>query len=732
MQFSIYKNTKDKFGVKVSLDAVVARIRSGGKGLEEKTEVCHSLSQTNPKQYREYKASELPAVTFAGIFFTRDKVIPLADKMESHSSRVILDFDDVDVPSMMAEVVQMPSTELAFISPSGSGLKVVVPVNPTPAIDAHAHKAAWAAAVEAYSHIGDADRLGSDPTRLCFLAYDVHVYHNPNATSIAWELSTETESETKENDKVASYTVDCDTKALSFISPEEYDRWLAVGMACHAAGLPLEVWDNWSKGSKKYEVGVCAEKWQTFSAGHAKPVTWGTVVKWATESGYKKKRSSTKAERTDNPFYNGKKFLPMAMESYLTNKGNRYLSLSEEHGLRVYKDGIYIREREIAKQDRLLRAVQEALGGELFKMSHYNEVRSMLLDSVTPLSECDNTTHLCVANGILNLETLELTQHTPERVFLSRLPVEYNPEATCPQIEEWLRDVLENDIQQVDLFLEAIGYTLLQTTELQKLFILEGPTKTGKSTAGKLLRALLGEGNVSNISLHAIDDEENRFQRVRLLGKVANISSDISAKRLKGDGYVKAVVSGDPIEAESKGVDSFTFTPCATLWAMANRMPGSYDKTSGWYERLLIIPFKKQFLPGSANPPDTQILKNLTIPAELSGLLTLALQAGKIALKRGAFATTEKQREAVELVKEQNDAVYAFVQSLDTMITNWEDGEFYNTYTKWVAQEDREAKPLSKTKLADACKVHDIVRAKRGSRDNRVWVWERKNEYNLK
>ena len=427
-------------------------------------------------------------------------------------------------------------------------------------------------------------------------------------------------------------------------------------------------------------------------------------------------------------FYNGKKFLPMAMESYLLGKGNRYLSLSEEQGLRVYRDGIYVREREIEKQDRLLRAMQEALGGEFFKMSHYKEVLSMLLESATPLSECDNTGYLCVANGILNLDTLELTKHTPERVFLSRLPVEYNPKAQCPDIAEWLFDVLESDQKQVVLFLEAVGYTLLQTTELQKLFILEGPTKTGKSTAGKLLRALLGADNVSNVSLHAIDDEDNRFQRVRLLGKVANISSDISAKRLKGDGYVKAAVSGDPIEAESKGVDSFTFIPRATLWAMANRVPGSYDKTSAWYERLLIIPFKKQFLPGSANPPDTQILKKLTTPAELSGVLTLALLCGKEALARGAFATTEKQTEAVEQVKERNDAVYAFVQSLEGTIAHWDDGEFYHIYTKWVEQEEgKETKPLSKIKLADACKVHGIVRAKRGPRDNRAWIWERKN-----
>ena len=67
-QHGIYKNSYDTKGVIVSIEAVVDRIRSGAKGLDEKTRYCNALAITEPKRYKAYKERELPAVTFAGTF----------------------------------------------------------------------------------------------------------------------------------------------------------------------------------------------------------------------------------------------------------------------------------------------------------------------------------------------------------------------------------------------------------------------------------------------------------------------------------------------------------------------------------------------------------------------------------------------------------------------------------------------------------------------------------------
>ena len=429
----------------------------------------------------------------------------------------------------------------------------------------------------------------------------------------------------------------------------------------------------------------------------------------------------------ESPFFSGKKFLPMGMHDFLLNEGLHFLSLPSEPGIRVYQNGLYIPENQASEKYRLLPAMQKYLGVQTFKMSQYDEVKRMLLETITPLSECEPAGYLNVGNGILKLKKLEVLPHTPEKVFLSQLPVEYKPDADCPVIAEWLDDVLEKDDGQVKLFLESVGYTLLQTTELQKMFILLGPTQTGKSTAGKLLKALIGDANCSSLSLRAIDDEDNRFSRSALLGKVANISADILHRYLQGDGNIKRITAGESIDAEFKGKDRFEFNPVTTLWAMANKMPASRDKSSGWYQRLLIVEFKKQFLSGTTNPPDTNIISKLTTDAELSGLLNTALICGRNAIENGVFSTTQKQADALQTVMELNDHVYGFCQFMASQMTNeWDDNQFYNLYIEWLTDDDSEAKPLSKRKLADSVKVHGFSRKRRGTqKEDRHFVWER-------
>lgn len=76
-------------------------------------------------------------------------------------------------------------------------------------------------------------------------------------------------------------------EALSYLSPSMgYDDWLYVGMALHKAGLPLSVWDNWSRGdATKYKAGECQFKWKGFNSGGG--VSLGTLFKMAKDAGYR-------------------------------------------------------------------------------------------------------------------------------------------------------------------------------------------------------------------------------------------------------------------------------------------------------------------------------------------------------------------------------------------------------------------------------------------------------------
>ena len=726
---SIYQSANNSStGKTCTLESVVKRIRDGNNRLIAKTEKCRQLAQADKKAYRKYKESNIPATTFSGMFDIRQ-----AEKLKTHSGLITIDLDDCDVADVMSQVTQMPECVFAYRSPSGQGVKAVFAVDPIPKNDAE-HKDAFNAVKTKIEHIAEVDASGKDVSRLCLLAYDPQAFYNPSpAQHFTW--TPEPVIESKTDNTTPTNPDDIDLSVLDYIGPDnDYDTWIRVGMAIKNEGLDFSVWDTWSKRGEKYNADEMLKKWDSFKGNG---ITWATVVSLAKESGYKPKpkpksefkpKSDKQTEKqSDSPFFNGKKFLPMGMESYLISKDKRYISLPHEKGLRLFHEGIYVKDKELPKREQLITQIQHALGGELFKHSHFKETENMLNDATTPISECDPSGFLCVKNGILNLDTMKLIPHTPDKIFLSKIPVVYEKDnAKCADILKWLDDVLDGDDDQVNLFLECVGYTLLQTSALQKMIILEGPTKTGKSTAAKLLQHLLGKDNISNVSLHALDSEDNRFSRVKLHGKIANISTDMSQKILKGDGYVKAIVAGDPIEAEHKGKDLFSFIPNATLWAMTNKIPPSYDKTSAWYERLLIMRFDKQFLPHTDNPPDTNILDKIATPSELTGLLTLSIAQAKKALARGAFSTTEKQTQAVREVITRNDMIFSFVDTLNPSRTEWNDIDFYDLYTQWSESEGLD-KPLSKTKLADACKLHGIIRVRSKKQGERFFLWKRSN-----
>ncbi|CUR30268.1 hypothetical protein PL9214100012 [Planktothrix tepida PCC 9214] len=78
-------------------------------------------------------------------------------------------------------------------------------------------------------------------------------------------------------------------EALSFIPvsqfDEDYQGWINLGMACRAAELDFEDWDNWSQGSSKYTNSKeTFNHWKTFKGGGG--ITPGTLFKFAKDNGW--------------------------------------------------------------------------------------------------------------------------------------------------------------------------------------------------------------------------------------------------------------------------------------------------------------------------------------------------------------------------------------------------------------------------------------------------------------
>lgn len=307
MSVSVYRNSYDTAGVTAALEAVIQRIKTGDRGLAEKTRYCNALAITNPKAYKVYKEKELPAVTFSGTFPAYKRK---AQHLAQHSGDVVLDIDGLmaeQIVELLAELAQMPHIVLAFLSPSAIGIKVLVRVDPIPQNDLE-HKGAYAACLDFFGNLAEEygftiDTSGKDCSRLCYLAHDPLAIVHANAPTIPWDreawLTSEKQKQVRfEADAQKPFTGEVDITALDYIDPNDldYNQWLSVITAGKVAGLTWQQVDVWSRrGGVRYQEGEVESRWNGLNLD----VSWGAVVNLAKLNGYEPPRR-TKAKLTRN------------------------------------------------------------------------------------------------------------------------------------------------------------------------------------------------------------------------------------------------------------------------------------------------------------------------------------------------------------------------------------------------------------------------------------------------
>ena len=127
------------------------------------------------KKAKEYKAAHFDYVTFSGTFSKRtDKALL------QHSGLLTIDFDHVAHPQSLKQQLlgdEYFETELLFISPSGDGLKWVIPIDLTKATHQDYFKSISNYILHQYQV--KIDPSGKDTSRACFLPHDAGVYINP-------------------------------------------------------------------------------------------------------------------------------------------------------------------------------------------------------------------------------------------------------------------------------------------------------------------------------------------------------------------------------------------------------------------------------------------------------------------------------------------------------------------------------------------------------------------------
>ena len=262
---------------------------------------------------------------------------------------------------------------------------------------------------------------------------------------------------------------------------------------------------------------------------------------------------------------------------------------------------------------------------------------------------------ICLKNGLYNLKTKKLEPFTKDIFITRQLPVKYIENAGCQKINEFISQILSKS--DVPVIQELIGYCLHNGYEIQKAAMFIGEGGNGKSTLLNLIKTLLGQGNVSAISLQALDT--NRFAAASLFGKMANIYNDLPDAALHKTGQFKMLTGGDPITAEKKFGQPFEFTNTAKLLFSCNKVPESLDSTPAFFRRWVFINFPNKF---EGKEADKNLLKKLTTPEELSGLFNWAIEGLNRLLENGDFSNSKSTLEMQDQYERLSSPIAAFVK----------------------------------------------------------------------
>ncbi len=262
-----------------------------------------------------------------------------------------------------------------------------------------------------------------------------------------------------------------------------------------------------------------------------------------------------------------------------------------------------------------------------------------------------------VKNGLLNVETRELSPHRPDYLSAVQLPVEYDPEADCPAWQRFVESTFPTDCQRMPW--ELIAWLMTPDTSVQKAVLLLGDGQNGKSTFLAAVQAFLGRENVAATSLHKL--ESDRFTTAHLVGKLANICPDLPSEHLAGTSVFKSLTGGDRIHAERKYGESFEFEPFARLVFSANYPPQSADASKAFFRRWLVVPFKQTFS-GRAEIPRNVLDAQLADPRELSGVLNMALDA-LLSIRRSGLTESDSMRAARDEFRQVTDPIVVWLDN---------------------------------------------------------------------
>jgi putative DNA primase/helicase len=263
-------------------------------------------------------------------------------------------------------------------------------------------------------------------------------------------------------------------------------------------------------------------------------------------------------------------------------------------------------------------------------------------------------------NGLLHVPSRTLLGHTPEFFTLTALPFAYEPNA--PEPREWLlflNSLWASDQEAIATLQEIIGYFLTCDTRQQKLFLLIGPTRSGKGTIARVMTALLGPENVAAPTLAST---ATNFGLAPLIGKPLAIISDARlSSRADQQIIVERLltISGeDSLTIDRKYLPGWTGRLPTRFMILTNELPRLTDASGALARRFVTLVLVKSFYGREDHKLATRLL------GELPSIFNWALDGRDRLYERGYFVQPKSSIEVAQELEDLGSPISAFIREI--------------------------------------------------------------------
>ena len=314
----------------------------------------------------------------------------------------------------------------------------------------------------------------------------------------------------------------------------------------------------------------------------------------------------------------------------------------------------------------------------------YNSLQSM----VDVVFENRDENLIPVENGVFNFEKKQLEDFSPDRIFIRKLATSYvanavpvyisQPDGTKWDVESWINELSDDPEVRTALWQVIASIVRPYHPRSKAVFFYAPLGNNGKGTFCAMLRALVGDYNVSSYTIH---DFANRYFDDHFERSIAVIADEVDMNQYATDvSKFKAAVTGDPFMIEKKYQHPTMAVYRGLIIQCMNGNVRTADRTGSFYRRQLYLPFDKCFTGHENTLIKSEYVKR---PDVLEYLLYKVLNMDFHGIDEPAVS-----KEMVDEYKRENDPIMCF---LDEMIPKFVNDlipleNLYILYKAWHVQ----------------------------------------------